>query len=314
MYYIGIDLGGTTIKGGLVDENGKIIKTVVEKTLAHRKGEEIIESIAKVALTLIEKHGISINDVHSIGIGAPGLIDSENKIIVTSSNINFDNINVEKEMQKHINLPIFLENDANCACIAEYVCGSMRGYENAIMLTIGTGVGGSVILNGKIAKGSFLGEGELGHIIVDYSSGKVCGCGQTGCLEAFCSATSIIKYAKELLEKNKDSKILELASNIDNIDAKAVFDAYDMGDEIATKVIDRFNNYLAIGIVNLINIFRPGIISIGGAASARGDKLTDPINEKAQEMIYGNGFKTKIVPAILGNDAGIIGAAMIARL
>lgn len=313
MYYIGIDLGGTTIKAGIVTEDGKIIRTKSVPTLPDRAGEEIVKSMAFIALDLIKEEGLNIEEVHSIGIGAPGLIDSKNKVIETASNINFKYTNVEKEMKKHINLPIYLENDANCATIAEFVCGSMKGYDNAIMLTIGTGIGGGVILDGKVAKGSYLGEGELGHTIVDYTGGEYCGCGQKGCIETFCSAKSMIKYAKKLLEANKDSKILELAESFEDINAKNIFEAYDLGDEIATKVIDRFNTYLAVGIVNFINIFRPGVICIGGGASGRGEKLTKPIEDIAQKMIYGEGFKTKIVPAILGNDAGIIGAAMISK-
>ena len=314
MYYIGIDLGGTTIKGGIVTEDGKIIRSISTPTLPEREGSQIIKSMAQVAIDLIKEEGLDFNSIHSIGIGSPGLIDSKNKIIVSSSNINFDNINVEKEMKKYINLPIYLENDANCATIAEFVCGSMKGYENGIMITIGTGIGGGVILDNKLTKGTYLGESELGHTIVDYTGGEYCNCGQKGCLEVFSSASSIIKYAKQLLEQDNNSKILELSDSIDDINAKNVFDAYDLGDSIAIKVIERFNTYLAIGIVNFVNIFRPAIICIGGGASARGEKLTKPIEEIAKKMIYGNEFNTKIVPAILGNDAGIIGAAMISKV
>ena len=314
MYYIGIDLGGTTIKGGIVAEDGKIIRSISTPTFPEREGSQIIKSMAQVAIDLIEEEGLDFNSIHSIGIGSPGLIDSKNKVIVSSSNINFDNINVEKEMKKYINLPIYLENDANCATIAEFVCGSMKGYENGIMITIGTGIGGGVILDNKLAKGTYLGESELGHTIVDYTGGEYCNCGQKGCLEVFSSASSIIKYAKQLLEQDNNSKILELSDSIDDINAKNVFDAYDLGDSIAIKVIERFNTYLAIGIVNFINIFRPSIICIGGGVSARGEKLTKPIEKKKKKMIYGNEFKTKIVPAILGNDAGIIGAAMISKV
>lgn len=313
MYYVGIDLGGTTIKGGIVTEDGKIIQTKSVPTLPNREGDEIVKSIAMLTLELIKEGNINIDEIKSVGIGAPGLIDSNNKKIVTSSNINFLNTNVEKEMKKYIDLPIYLENDANCATIAEFVCGSMKGYKNAIMFTVGTGVGGGIILDGKVAKGSYLGEGEIGHIIIDYTGGDYCGCGQKGCLETFCSANSIIKYVKSILKDNK-SKILDFADSFEDINAKNVFDAYDLGDEIAIKAIERFNTYFAIGIVNIVNVFRPDVICIGGGASARGDKLVKPIEEIAKKMIYGNGFETKIVPAILGNDAGIIGAAMISKV
>ncbi|WP_250277653.1 ROK family protein [[Clostridium] colinum] len=314
MYYIGIDLGGTTIKGGILTEDGKIIRTISKPTLPQREDSEIVKSMALVALELIKEEGLNIKDIHNIGIGAPGLIDSKNKVIVASSNINFNNTNIEKYMKNHINLPIYLENDANCATIAEFLCGSMKGYKNAIMLTIGTGVGGGIILDSKIVKGSYLGEGELGHTIIDYTGGEYCGCGQKGCLETFCSANAIIKYAKHLLKDEKESKILHFAESFDDINAKNIFDAYDFGDDIAIKVIERFNTYLAIGIVNFINIFKPDVIAIGGGASARGEKLTKPIEKIAQKMIYGNGFETKIVPATLGNDAGIIGAGMISKV
>lgn len=313
MYYIGIDLGGTTIKGGVVTEDGKITSTISMPTLPEREGEEIIKDIAVLSKRLIEENNLNLDDIKCIGIGSPGLIDSKNKIVVTSSNINFHNINVETEMKKYIDLPIYLENDANCATIAEFVCGSMKGCKNAIMLTVGTGVGGGVIVDSKMCKGTFLGEGELGHMIVDYSSNVVCGCGQIGCLETFASSNSIIDYAKQLLKDEKESEILKIAGSVENINAKAVFDAYDLKDEIATKVIERFNTYMAIGIVNLVNIFRPDVICIGGGASARGEKLTSPIEKVAQNMIYGNSLQTKLVPATLGNDAGIIGAAMICK-
>lgn len=315
MYYVGIDLGGTTIKGGLVDENGVIVERLTRPTLAERKGSEIIEDIVKLGLELISNHGISTSEVDSIGVGAPGLIDSKNKIVVTSSNINFDNDNFEVEAKKYTDLPIYLENDANCATVAEFVYGSMKGHNNAIMFTIGTGVGGGVIVDGKLLKGTHLGETELGHMIVDYTGhDEPCNCGQVGCLESFASANSIVKYAKELSKENPNTKILEFSENLDNIDAKSVFDAYDLGDETAVKVINRFNTYLAIGIVNVVNIFKPSIVSIGGGASARGEKLTNPIEEIAQNMIYGDGFKNKIVTATLGNDAGIIGAGMLSKV
>lgn len=313
MYYVGIDLGGTTIKGGIVDEKGKIIISKAIPTEAQRNGEEIIKSIALLSKELIENAKVPISSINSIGIGSPGLIDSKNKKIILASNINFKNINVEKEMKKHINLDIYIENDANCATVAEFYFGSMKEYNSGIMITVGTGVGGGVIINGKLLKGEFMGEAELGHIIVDYSK-ESCGCGQKGCLECFASANAIIKHAKMLILENKNTKILEFSKNIENIDAKAIFDAYDLQDKLATEVIERFNKYMAIGIVNYVNIFRPAVICIGGGVSARKEKLTKPIEKIAEKLIFGNRLETKIVPAILGNDAGIIGAAMLNKV
>lgn len=313
MYYVGIDLGGTTIKGGIVDEKGKIIISKAIPTEAQRNGEEIIKSIALLSKELIENAKIPISNINSIGIGSPGLIDSKNKKIILASNINFKNINIEKEMKKHINLDIYIENDANCATVAEFYFGSMKEYNSGIMITVGTGVGGGVIINGKLLKGEFMGETELGHIIVDYSKER-CSCGQKGCLECFASANAIIKHAKMLISKNNNTKILEFSKNIENIDAKAIFDAYDLQDKLAIEVIERFNKYMAIGIVNYVNIFRPAVICIGGGVSARKEKLTKPIEKIAEKLIFGNRLETKIIPAILGNDAGIIGAAMLSKV
>lgn len=313
MYYVGIDLGGTTIKGGLVDQYGKIIRSKAIPTMPERDGIEIIKDIAILSKELINKEGLHISNIKSIGVGSPGIIDSKDKKIVFASNLNFENTNVEAEFNKYFDLDIYLENDANCATVAEFFCGSMKGCSSGIMITVGTGVGGGVILNGKLLKGKFLGETELGHMIVDYS-GDYCRCGQRGCFEVFASANSIIKYAKGCVMKNENTKILEFSHNIEHIDAKAVFDAYDLNDEIAKIVIDRFNRYMAIGIINLINIFRPEVVSIGGGVSARGKKLTNPIEKQVEKLIYGNKIETKIVPAVLGNDAGIIGAAMLGKI
>lgn len=310
MYYVGIDLGGTTIKGGIVDEAGKILISKAIPTNPERNGEEIIKSIADLSIELINECNIDISKINSIGIGSPGLIDSKNKKIVLASNLNFNNINVEKEMKKYIDIDIYIENDANCATVAEFYCGSMKGYKNGVMITVGTGVGGGVILDGKLIKGGYLGETELGHTIVDYS-GERCKCGQKGCLEVFASANAIINHAKKLITKNKNTKILDFATSIEDINAKNVFDAYDLNDEIATEVINRFNEYMAVGVVNYINIFRPDIFCIGGGVSARKEKLTKPIEKMAKKIIFGNEFECPIVPAILGNDAGIIGAAML---
>ncbi len=319
MYYIGVDLGGTSIKAGLVSEDCEIIQTLTAPTIADNP-DKILKDIASLSLDLIKNQNLSLADISSIGVGSPGLIDSKAKTIVTCNNIKFSNTNFETELKKNINydLPIYLENDANCATVAEFFGGSMKGHSNCIMLTVGTGVGGGVIVGGNLLKGSILGETELGHMIVD-PSGDGCTCGQTGCLETFCSATAIIKHTKKLINttSNTSTKILELAGgDINSINGANIFDAYDLGDDIAKQVIDRFNNYMAYGIINLYNIFKPSIVCIGGGASARKNKLTDPIQELVQKQIYCNGERElyKVTPAVLGNSAGIIGASMLANM
>lgn len=327
MCYIGVDLGGTTIKVGIVSEDGIILNTLTAPTIADNP-DKILKDISDLSLALLSKQNIALSKIKSIGVGSTGLIDSKTKTVITCNNIMFDNTNFELELQKYIksNTPIFLENDANCAIVAEFFTGSMKGHKDAIMLTIGTGVGGGVIINNKLLKGTFLGETELGHMILD-PNGDKCTCGQVGCLETFCSATAIIKHAKTLILGNNlennlskvsyNSKILELANNnINNINGANIFDAYDLGDEIAIQVINRFNNYMSYGIINLINIFKPSIICIGGGASARKTKLTDPIEKLVQAQVYCTGDSSihKVVPAILGNNAGIIGASMLGKI
>lgn len=321
IYYIGVDLGGTSIKAGIVTQDCKIIKTLNAPTLPDNP-EQILKDIANLCLTLIKEQNLDISEINSIGVGSPGLIDSNAKTVVFCNNIKFDNMNFQTELQKYIDLPVFLENDANCAIVAEFFSGSMKGHSNAIMLTVGTGIGGGVIINNNLLKGTFLGETELGHMIVD-PRGDKCSCGQVGCLETFCSATAIIKNAKKLLKEsqnnnqNTKSKILDFAGgNIEAINGANIFDAYDLNDPIGVEVINQFNNYMAYGIINLINIFKPSIVCIGGGASARKEKLTNPIESLVQAQVYceGDSSKYKVVPAILGNDAGIIGASMLAKL
>ena len=313
MYNIGIDLGGTNIAVGLVDNSGKILVKKSMPTKRERPVDEIIKDMANLCLAIIKEGTIEIKDINSIGVGSPGIVDPVNCTIQYSCNIAFDNTSIRAELQKYINKPIFADNDANLAAVGEYEFGAGKEYNDLVAITLGTGLGGGVIINKKLIRGSFNAGAEIGHIVIEIE-GEKCTCGRRGCWEQYSSATGLIREARNEVIENPESLIYKIADyDINNISAKTVFDAYEKNDKSANKILDRYYKYLSIGLVNIINIFQPEAIIIGGGISAQGDKLIKPLEERMEKEIYGGkkAFLTKIIPASLGNDAGIIGAAML---
>lgn len=314
MYYIGIDLGGTNISAGIADENGNILVKASTPTMNGRAAEDIIDDMSGLCSKLMEELKLEVNDIESIGVGMPGTMDKKKGISIYANNLNFDNVNIVEEMRKRINLPCYIENDANCAAIGENVCGVAYGSKSLIYITIGTGVGAGIIINGKVFDGSFGGGGEAGHMVI-VAEGEECTCGRKGCWEAYASASALRREGRIAAAKYPNSKIYDLVDgNIKLIDAKTVFDAADLGDEIALEIIDKYIKYLGIGLVNLVNIFQPEAIIIGGGVCAQGDKVIKPLIEILNEKVYGKELKTKISIATLGNDAGIVGAAMLGKI
>ena len=294
MYYIGIDLGGTNIAAGIVTEEGKIVVKDSVPTLSERPTDEIVTDMANLSKKLVQSIGIEMNEIKGIGIGCPGTIDFETGEIVYSNNIKINHYPLADKFKEHIPLPVKVDNDANCAALGEYKinrhCASVFA-----LVTLGTGVGGGVIINGKVFRGFNGAAGELGHMTI-VSGGKMCTCGKEGCLESYASATALISQTKDALETHKDTIMHGIVKK-----------------EVAKKVVSNYERYLADGIVSIENIFQPEIIAIGGGISKEGDYLIEPI----REYVYNTGFnkhmtKTKIVAAQLFNDAGIIGAAMLA--
>ncbi|QUI25058.1 ROK family protein [Vallitalea pronyensis] len=314
MYNIGIDLGGTNIAAAIVAEDGTIIRKGSTPTMNERQQEAIIKDMAMLAIKLVEDEaGISMDDIHSIGVGSPGTPDPVNGMIVYANNLNFHNTPIRDEMQKYINKPIFVGNDANVAALGEYECGSGSSYNDLVAITLGTGVGSGVIINGTIIDGSFYGGAELGHVSINFN-GIVCTCGRKGCWEQYSSASALIRDAKEAAKNNPESKLNELVhGDLTKMNAKIPFDAAQAGDKTAQEVISQYIKHLAVGLVNVINIFQPEVIVLGGGVSAQGDNLIQPLHKEIINEIYGGekAFKTKIQVAELGNDAGIIGAAML---
>ena len=312
--YIGIDLGGTNIAAGIVDEAGTIRFEKSCETKTEREPHEIIDDMIALVLNILDESHVELKEIKAIGIGIPGLADKNGNVIFCV-NLGWRNVPLREMLEKSLHKPIYIDNDATVAALAEYESGSMKNCKSGLMLTLGTGIGGGIILNGEVYSG-FNGVGsELGHIVVGENFYN-CNCGRNGCLETFASSTAIIKHTKKLIkEMNEDTIIIEKAEgNVNNINAKIIFDCAKEGDKIANLAVNRLVKYLGIGIVNIVNFIDPEIIALGGGVAGAGQYLLDMIiNEVNANKYYEDLPIGKIVLAELGNKAGIIGAAMIAK-
>ena len=314
-YYIGIDLGGTNIVAGVVDENYRIITKATTKTNCPRPEKEIAADMAKVALEAAQKACISIDDIEWIGIGTPGIANSETGIIEYSNNLGFENTPMVDYIKEYIDKPVFIENDANAAAYGEFVAGAAKGANNAVCITLGTGVGGGIVIDGKIYAGSNFAGAEIGHTVIEVD-GAQCSCGRKGCFEAYSSATGLIRMTKEAMYKDKESKMWQMTEERGGkVSARTAFDCMREGDKSDREVTDKYIKYLAAGITNTINIFQPDILCIGGGVCNEGDALLIPVKKIVQEEVYTRNSpkNTEIVIAKLGNDAGIIGAAFLGK-
>lgn len=313
MKYIGVDLGGTNIVVGLIEEDGSILKSLNTPTQKERGIELIFDDIISMCNTLIKAFKLDETTLKGIGIGIPGTIDNKKGVIVYSNNIKIDNFNVREYTKNKLNYPINMANDADCAALGEVVAGSAKGCLDAVILTLGTGVGGGVVIDGKIFSGFYPGGAELGHQII-VKGGRQCTCGNKGCLETYASATGLILSATQKAMLNQDSLLYKLVEgDMDKMNAKIPFDAAQAGDRIGQEVIDEYMEYLGIGIANVVNIFKPEMVLLGGGVCKQEEKLTVPLTAIVKEMIFGGDMPTEIKTASLGNDAGLIGAAMLGR-
>ena len=316
MYHLGIDLGGTNIAVGVVDENFKIVGRGKMKTNCPRPADEICDDMATAAKMAIEDAGLTMDDIDTIGIGAPGSINPFTGVIAVSNNLRFENVPMGKMLSERLGRDVFLENDANAAAYGEFLAGAGRGTKDMVAITLGTGVGGGIIIDGKLFAGSNLAGGELGHTVIVHN-GEQCTCGRKGCWEAYASATGLINLTKKYREANPDSKMWELCGgDINNASGRTAYDGMRAGDKAANEVVDLYEDYVACGITNMINIFQPEVLCIGGGISKEGDTLLNPIKDKvcADRFTKNVEKQTTVKIAELGNDAGIIGAAFIHRL
>ncbi len=309
MYYIGIDLGGTNIAVGLVDEKGKIVEKMSVLTNAERDYKEIVADMAAVSKQVIEKFGITEKDVAGVGIGCPGSIDNENGVCVYANNLHMDHAEIAKEFRKHLDLPVNLENDANAAALGEYKING-NGASSFVFVTLGTGVGGGIVLDGKIFRGFNGIGGEIGHTAL-IAGGEQCSCGRKGCWEAYASVTGLIRQTKAVMEKNPESLMHKLAEEEGKVSGMTSFVAAKKGDKAGLEVVEKYFEYVGEGIADMINIFQPEKIVIGGSISKEGEYLLKPVSEYVDKIQYNKSLvKTKIEIATLFGDAGIIGAAL----
>ena len=314
MYTLGIDLGGTNIVAAVVDENYNIIEKAKTPTAMPRSAEEIFDDIAKVCRESMEKANITIDDVSSVGLGTPGTVNGG--IIEYANNLGFDHIHAEELLKERLgDIPVYIENDANCAALGEAYAGCGNGCDNFIAVTLGTGVGSGIIIDGKLVTGVNSAGAECGHsvIVVD---GEPCTCGRKGCWEAYASATALINQTKAAMEEHEETIMHQLAEEEGKVSGRTAFDAMRRKDAEGKRVVDTYIKYVAAGLTNLVNIFQPEILCIGGGICNEGETLLRPLRryiESERYSVYST-VQTKLVKAELGNDAGIIGAAILYKV
>ncbi len=314
-YYIGIDLGGTNTVSGVVNDEYKIVGVGKVKTKTKATADEIINGMVESVHLAVKDVGITLDQIEWIGVGTPGIANFDTGYVEYSCNLAFDHTPVADILEEKLGKKTFIANDADAAAYGEFVAGAARGTKDAIAITLGTGVGGGVIINGKIRNGFNHAGGELGHMGIVYN-GRQCTCGRKGCLETYASATGLINLTKEAMQENPDSKMWEIAGSLENVDGRTAFDAMRADDEAGKKVVDDYINYLAYGLTSFVNIFQPEVLCIGGGVSKEGETILAPLRKIVRKESYGADKveNTRVVVAELGNDAGIIGAAFLGKM
>lgn len=317
MYRIGIDLGGTNIAAGLVNEKFEIIAKDSTPTLVGRPAEEIVADIAALCRKVCAAANVPESEVASVGIASPGVVEDETGKVVYANNLGFRDFPIIPLLREMVSFPEYhIENDANAAAWGEAIAGAAKGSRSSVMITLGTGVGGGIVADGKVYKGFNSAAGELGHVVVRVD-GRPCTCGRRGCWETYSSATGLIRSTEEKMEEcekaGRATKMTELAAARGRVTGRTAFDAMRLGDEAAREVVDEYAKYLASGLASMINIFQPEVISIGGGISNEGQTLLDLVVPLIRAQTYGSGLvpETDVRIAKLRNDAGIIGAAVL---
>ncbi len=315
MYYLGIDLGGTNIAAGIVDEKMNLIYKTSIPTEAKGGAKVVIDRMVNAAKQAMEGCGVTIEDVESIGIGSPGAVDPVTGTVIYANNLGFENLPMAEMLGEYFpGKPIYVENDANVAAWAEAKCGAAAGTTDSVTITLGTGVGGGMVLNGKLYSGFNHAGAEMGHIVIK-EGGRPCTCGRSGCWEAYASVSGLIKTTKEHMQNNPDTLMWKIAGSLDKVNGLTSFVAMRKGDREAQEVVTEYLHSVATGLVDILNILQPEVLCIGGGISKEGDYLLKPVKELAEKEMYArfNKIKTDIRIAKLGNDAGIIGAALLGK-
>lgn len=308
--YLGVDLGGTNIKVALVDAEGNILNESSVPTNLPRQAEAVCDDIAALCTALAD--GVR---VHGIGVGCPGTVDGG--VVRYSNNLNWHDFAMADYLQGKTGLPVRLANDANAAALGEALAGCAKGAESAVIVTLGTGVGGGVVLNGKLLTGYTGAASEPGHtVICDTPNAPLCTCGRRGCFEAYASATALIRMTRQAMDAHPESALHTVAAN-GTVNGRTAFDAAELGDATAKQVVDDYIHYLAVGIANLINMFFPQVIGLSGGVANQGENLLRPLRAAVQPMIFGDEYAKKhttLTTCTLGYRAGVIGAALLNRV
>lgn len=320
MYSIGIDLGGTNIAVGIVDASYNIVRKGSVPTNTRRSPDEITADMAALSQKLCKEAGITLSEIDFAGVAAPGSVNPEEGTLIYANNLPFLDYPLCEKLSALLGgMRVYIENDANAAAKAEAMAGAAKNAHSSVMITLGTGVGGGIVLGGRIYSGINFAGGELGHTVIE-KNGRPCTCGRRGCWETYSSATGLITTTKEKLlacRKERRHTLMEemIGGDLTNVSGKTAFDAAKRGDDAAREVVDSYIVHLALGITNMINIFQPDVLSIGGGICREGDYLLKPLNERVFKEVYTKDRepKTHLCAAVLGNDAGILGAASLGR-
>lgn len=312
MNIIGIDVGGMSIKGGICDENGNIRYSYSVKTKTYDKSYSISEDIASVIDGLLKLSCLKITDIAGVGIGHPGVVDSTNGVIKYSNNIALENVPLIAELKQRFNAEYYINNDANCAVLGEMIFGSAKGYNDVILITLGTGVGSGIVIDGKLFEGRESGGAEAGHMVI-VSHGNKCNCGRYGCYETYASASALIRQTKKAMENAPDSLMHRIAEESGQVDGKTAFTAAKLNDDAAMQVVETYVGYISEGLINLANIFRPEVIIIGGGISKEGNFLIDKLAGDMSWQTFGGRHnpQVEVRAAQLFNNAGILGAVAL---
>jgi glucokinase len=313
MHYLGVDLGGTNLVAAVVTEDGQITARAAVPT--PKGAEPILDAMAQVCRDAVAQTPLDWQEIASVGVGSPGIADPTRGVLEYSCNLNFYNVPLAAELSRRLDgKPVFIENDANAAALGEYAVGAGRGSRSLVAITLGTGVGGGVVLDGKLLTGHNFAGAEMGHFVM-VMNGEPCNCGRRGCFEAYASATALIRETRRAMEQHRDSKLWQVAGSLENVNGRTVFDARALGDEAAEGVFRRYCEALACGVTSMVNIFQPEVLCIGGGICAQGETLLAPVREILDREDYARASRRRVrlVTAQLGNDAGLIGAAFLPK-
>lgn len=316
MNYIGIDIGGTNLKAGLVNDEGSILAMEKRKIAEVSDQKALVEALVALTQSLTERGGLTPEQIRSVGVGVPGAVEIHSGAVLYTCNLPLRNVPLRKLFHRYLPYPLYVENDANCAALAEFHVGAGRGSKRFVTVTLGTGVGAGIVHNGKIYHGANGMAGEVGHMVIE-QDGLPCPCGRHGCWEQYASATALKRMTAEALAAHPDSGLARVvAENDGHVSGQSAFIAAREGDPVGQAVCDRYVNYLACGVINVVNIFQPDTLAIGGGVSNEAEEqLLLPVQQRvARESIpCGKDRRTRIVKAQLGNRAGLIGAALLGK-